>query len=64
MSEWWTYSLTDFLLFSPETYARLLLRYNEAVWPAQLPVLAAGLLALLLGLRRHPLFPSPGPSPA
>jgi len=57
MSEWWTYSLTDFLLFSPETYARLFLRYNQAVWPAQLPVLAAGLLALLLGLRRHPLFP-------
>ena len=57
MSEWWTYSLTDFLLFSPETYARLFLRYNEAVWPAQLPVLAAGLLVLILGWRRHPLFP-------
>jgi len=57
MSEWWTYSLTDFLLFSPETYARLFLRYNQAVWPAQLPVLAAGLLVLILGWRRHPLFP-------
>jgi hypothetical protein len=23
MSEWWSYSLSDFLLFSPRTYYRL-----------------------------------------
>ena len=28
MSEWWTYSLTDFLLFSPRTYYRLFELYN------------------------------------
>jgi Family of unknown function (DUF6064) len=49
MQEWWTYSLSDFLLFSPRTYYRLLQRYNEALWPAQLLTLAlgAGILALL-----------------
>ena len=40
MSEWWTYSLTDFLLFSPRTYSRLFALYNEAVWPAHLAALA------------------------
>jgi hypothetical protein len=33
MSEWWTYSLSDFLLFSPRTYYRLFELYNLAVWP-------------------------------
>ena len=32
-SEWWTYSLSDLLLFSPRTYYRLFELYNEAVWP-------------------------------
>jgi hypothetical protein len=42
MSEWWTYSLFDFLLFAPRTYYRLFELYNAAVWPAQPAVLAAG----------------------
>lgn len=46
MSEWWTYSLTDFLLFSPRTYHRLFALYNEAVWPAH--VLALALVAAIL----------------
>jgi hypothetical protein len=50
MPEWWTYELSDFLLFSPRTYYRLLERYNEAVWPGQL--LALGLGLALLGLLR------------
>ena len=29
MSEWWTYSLSDFLLFSPRTYYRLFELYNS-----------------------------------
>ena len=42
MSEWWTYTLSDFLLFSPRTYYRLLELYNLAIWPAQLAGLAIG----------------------
>jgi hypothetical protein len=52
MSEWWTYDLTDFLLFSPRTYYRLFELYNEAVWPA--PIAAAAMaVALVLSLRRN-----------
>ena len=51
MPEWWTYRLSDFLLFSPRTYYRMIERLNESVWPAQLLTLALGctLLALALG---------------
>ena len=55
MSEWWTYRLTSFLLFSPRTYYRLLELYNLAIWPAQLAGVAIGLaiVALLIGKRDH-----------
>jgi hypothetical protein len=55
MSEWWTYRLTSFLLFSPRTYYRLLELYNLAIWPAQLAGMAIGLaiVALLIGKRGH-----------
>ena len=43
MSEWWTYTLSDFLLFSPRTYYRLLELYNLATWPAQFAGGAIGL---------------------
>jgi hypothetical protein len=43
MVEWWTYSLSDFLLFSPHTYYRLFELYNSAVWPGQVLAVAAGL---------------------
>lgn len=43
MSEWWTYGLSSFLLFSPRTYYRLLERYNLAIWPIQVVFLALGL---------------------
>jgi len=49
MSEWWTYSLSDFLLFSPRTYYRLLELYNVAIWPLQIAGVAAG---LTLGVAR------------
>jgi hypothetical protein len=52
MPEWWTYSLTDFLLFSPRTYYRLTERHNLSVWPAQLLTLALG--AVIAGLLRRP----------
>lgn len=51
MSEWWTYSLTDFLLFSPRAYYALIERYNRAVWPLHLVATAAG-LAMSIALAR------------
>jgi hypothetical protein len=52
MSEWWTYSLEDFLLFSPRTYYRLFELYNEEIWPAHLLTLAiAAAIVILLLLR-------------
>ncbi len=52
MPEWWTYTLSDFLLFSPRTYYRLIERHNEALWPAQ--VAAFGLGFVIVGLLRRP----------
>jgi hypothetical protein len=52
MPEWWTYSLTDFLLFSPRTYYRLIERHNLALWPAQIVALA--LAIAVAGLLRRP----------
>ena len=52
MPEWWSYGLSDFLLFSPRTYYRLLEQHNRAMWPAQL--LATGLGLGILGLLRRP----------
>ncbi len=51
MSEWLTYSLSDFLLFSPRTYYRLFELYNRAVWPGQVIALGLG-LAIPAMLRR------------
>lgn len=48
MSEWWTYTLSDFLLFSPRTYYRLIELYNAAVWPAQIVTVSLGLAILAL----------------
>lgn len=51
MREWWTYGLSDFLMFSPETYWRLVARHNAAGWPAQLltGAVPAALLVVLRG---------------
>jgi len=46
MSEWWTYTLSDFLMFSQRSYFRLIALYNEAVWPAHLLALACGLAVI------------------
>lgn len=46
MSEWSSYGLSDFLMFSPEAYWRLVARHNAAWWPAHL-VGAAACLALV-----------------
>jgi uncharacterized protein DUF6064 len=51
MDEWWTYSLSDLLLFSPRTYYRMLGHHNEAAWPGQILTLGLGLG--ILGLLRR-----------
>jgi hypothetical protein len=51
MSEWWTYRLSDFLMFSPQAYGRLVESYNRELWPGPLLAWAAGLLALALATR-------------
>jgi hypothetical protein len=51
MSEWWTYRLSNFLLFSPRTYHRLFELYNAAIWPAQIAAVAVGLAILFLLVR-------------
>jgi len=57
MSEWWTYTLSDFLLFSARTYYRLIELYNRDVWPAHAIALAGGLGVLGI-LRRRPAWGS------
>jgi hypothetical protein len=54
-SEWWTYSVSDLLLFSPGTYYRLFELYNEAVWPMHVAAAAIGLVILALLLVRPPV---------
>lgn len=51
MSEWLSYGLSSFLLFSPATYYRLVERYNQDIWPAQIVFLALG--AAIPGLIRR-----------
>jgi hypothetical protein len=58
MSEWWTYRLSDFLMFSPATYWRLVERYNRDMWPLQLLTLTAGVVLLWLVTRRHRRAPA------
>lgn len=52
MSEWWTYTLADFLLFSPRVYYRLLELHNRALWPLQLLTLAVGPVLVVLVVQR------------
>jgi hypothetical protein len=46
MSEWWTYSLSDFLMFSSRSYYRLIESYNTAIWPAHGLALVAGVVVI------------------
>jgi hypothetical protein len=48
MSEWWTYRLSDFLMFAPRTYHRLFELYNADIWPLQIVTIGAGLVAFWL----------------
>jgi hypothetical protein len=51
MSEWWTYSLSDFLMFSSRSYYRLIESYNTAIWPVHLLALVAGLVVIVAIVR-------------
>lgn len=51
MSEWWTYRLGSFLMFSPRTHARLVEQTNADVWPLQPLAVVLGLAALVLAWR-------------
>jgi len=56
MSEWWTYSLSDFLMFSSRSYFRLIESYNAAIWPAHLLALVAGVIVIgAIARPRHSL---------
>jgi hypothetical protein len=61
MTEWWTYRLSDFLMFSARTYHRLFELYNADLWP--LPVVAFIGGALWMGIawrhRRVSAWPTP-----
>ena len=54
MPEWWTYHLSDFLLFTARTYSRLFEIYNAAIWPAQILALSLGLAIVPLSRRASP----------
>jgi hypothetical protein len=62
MSEWWTYRLTSFLLFSPRTYYRTIELYNLEIWPTQLAGLTIGIAIVaslaLQGFRRDRIIPA------
>ncbi|MBD8625423.1 hypothetical protein IFT64_00580 [Oxalobacteraceae sp. CFBP 8753] len=54
MSEWWTYSLSDFLMFSSRSYYRLIESYNTAIWPAHVLALVAGVVVVSAIARPRP----------
>jgi hypothetical protein len=51
MSEWWTYRPSDFLLFSPRVYYRLIESHNSALWPLPIVFLAVAAAGLILAWR-------------
>ncbi|MEQ8651859.1 MAG: DUF6064 family protein [Kiloniellales bacterium] len=55
MQHLFSYALSDFLLFSPETYFRLFERMNEALWPLQMLLFGGVLLVLWLALKQRAL---------
>jgi peptidoglycan/LPS O-acetylase OafA/YrhL len=55
MSEWWTYRLSSFVMYSSNIYWRLVERYNREVWPLQIVMVAAGAVLLWWVAARRPL---------
>lgn len=52
MPEWWTYRLSDLLLFSARTYYRMFELYHAQIWPFHV-VAIASVVAILVLLRRE-----------
>ena len=52
MTEWWTYRLSDFLMFSARTYRRLFELYNADIWPLPVAAFIGGALGLAIAGRR------------
>ena len=52
MDEWWTYELSDLILFSSHTYYRLIELYNKALWPAHLLAILFSMALLYLCLKK------------
>ncbi len=55
MSEWWTLRLSDFLMFSPATYWRMVERYNRDAWPLQLGLAAVAAWLVWMVAARRPM---------
>ncbi len=55
MTEWSSYELSDFLMFSAATYWRLVERLNAQAWPWQVFAVATGLLLAWMAAVRKPL---------
>ena len=51
MSEWASYTLSDFLMFSARTYYRLIELYNLAIWPLHMLAVAIGIALVFLARR-------------
>lgn len=52
MDEWWTYGITDLVLFTPDTWFRLFEQYHRDWWPLQLAsVTMAVVIVLCLWLK-------------
>ena len=54
MSEWWSYRVADFLMYSARTWYRLIEQYNTVFWPLQLAMLLLGLVVIALPVRLPP----------
>jgi hypothetical protein len=54
MSEWWSYRPSDFLMFSPRVYERLIESHNVALWPLQLVALSVVVGVLALAWAKRP----------
>jgi hypothetical protein len=55
VAEWSSYALSDFILFAPQTYARLIAQFNGEMWPWQILAVLACLFLTLAVARPAPV---------
>ena len=51
MSEWWTYRLSDLILFSRDVYYRTFALYHHEIWPAHLVLILVVAGTIVAGRR-------------